>query len=212
MSFESETNAKLAQLTNAISEFSTSSKRIEDLDDMATLDTTYKVHVSKGNDSKKLDLSKIVIDGGLMEWSAQIYKKRLAVVSDKKIYILTNTATLPYNSTNFTTELNAGIWEEISFQDLNVTGIISASVTLTNDDHNGKILFITNDVNITLQTTLHPSFNCILKMREEDDFTANILADTGATLSPATPILKKGKSCSIVRFLNSNQFVISGEI
>ncbi len=46
-------------------------------------------------------------------WQAQVYENRTAVIYENKLYILSDTTTLPFNSTDFTTELAAGSWVEV---------------------------------------------------------------------------------------------------
>jgi len=90
-------------------------------------------------------------------------------------------------------------------------GVIDISRLFIDLDNN-KIVFIENNADLTLTDTLPADFNCVLKIRESVTATCNILAGSGVTLEPANPILETGKMCSIVRFPNSNIFVISGEI
>jgi len=78
--------------------------------------------------------------------------------------------------------------------------------------HKNATLFVSNNVNLTLKTDLPAAFGCIIKMRETADFTCNILAGKNVTLEPANPVLTKGKMCSIIRYPNSDTFIISGEI
>ena len=72
-----------------------------------------------------------------------------------------------------------------------------------------EIVFVTANADLTLKSTLPPDYNVIVKMRESDDYTCNILAGTGVTIEPSTFSLTKGKMCSIIRFPNSNTYIIS---
>ena len=51
---------------------------------------------------------------GLQKWTAKTYQSQIGVVHNKKIYILSDSATLPYNSTDFDIELVNGVWIDIS--------------------------------------------------------------------------------------------------
>ncbi|HIP36089.1 MAG TPA: hypothetical protein EYG85_04480, partial [Crocinitomix sp.] len=51
---------------------------------------------------------------GLQKWTAKIYYERMAVVKDGDTYILSDTATLPYNSIDFNVELGSGVWISLS--------------------------------------------------------------------------------------------------
>ncbi len=46
-------------------------------------------------------------------WQAQVYENRTAVIYENKLYILASSVTLPFNSTDFATELVSGSWVEV---------------------------------------------------------------------------------------------------
>lgn len=46
-------------------------------------------------------------------WQAQVYDNRTSVIYGNKLYILASTVTLPFNSTDFATELVSGSWVEV---------------------------------------------------------------------------------------------------
>jgi hypothetical protein len=53
---------------------------------------------------------------GITDWSAKVYTNRAIVLYNNQLYILSDSVSLPYSSTNFTTELAAGDWLQLTFE------------------------------------------------------------------------------------------------
>lgn len=58
----------------------------------------------------------ITVLAGITAWEAKEYNSRAIVIYDNQLYILSDSVVLPYDSTNFATELAAGIWLQLTFE------------------------------------------------------------------------------------------------
>lgn len=58
----------------------------------------------------------ITILTGITEWGAKNYNSRAIVINSDQLYILNGAVSLPFNSTNFASELTAGTWMQLTFE------------------------------------------------------------------------------------------------